>query len=59
MKLGFVHAAAASVHVYVYVSVCVCVCESERDGEWILVCLIALAGDLSLIDVSSHFSNWL
>lgn len=29
----------------------------ERNKECVLVCLIALEGDLFLIDISSHFSN--
>lgn len=40
-------------------SVCISVFmrEPERNRERVLVCLIALEGDLFLIDISSHFSN--
>lgn len=39
------------------VCMCVCQCDSERDGEQVLVCLIALVCGLFFIDVSSYFSN--
>lgn len=57
VKLGLPHTAAARVYMSVPASVYEGV--GRGNGEWVLVCLIALEGDLFLIDVSSHFSNWL
>lgn len=55
-KLVLVPAAAKTI--CVYVSECAEKTEKETESK-LLVCLIALAGDLFLIDVFSHFSNWL